>query len=166
MDTKKGEKIKIYLVFGLALILMISAYFRFIKPKIKAGRVAAPAAGAAPAQFQIPRIKPAVLQDTPDSPSPIKDDLQAVVRDIFMPMGSPLKAADPPPPEVKIIKPPPSMTLRGTIVGKKSSIAIIDNQFLRPGDRIDGYRVARIGKKDVILYSGDRKIRLEILKNE
>ena len=61
---------------------------------------------------------------------------------------------------------PPSFNLKGTITGGKTSIAIIDEEFVRLGDWVKGYQVVMIGKKKVRLDSGMEKIVLEILKNE
>jgi hypothetical protein len=60
----------------------------------------------------------------------------------------------------------PVFELKGTIVGRQRPIAIIDDRFVRTGDYINDYQVAHIGKKEVILASGDKKIKLEMRKND
>ena len=122
-------------------------------------------------ELAIPRINSSLLQETPDIEPTVNDDLKTVIRDIFMPLedrSRPLKETEDPQPEPEssIPRPLPSFKLRGTIVGKKGSIAIINDQFLRQGDWIGEFQVAEIGKKDVLLDSGDQKIILEILNNE
>jgi len=183
MAQKKGEKIKLVLVTALSLVLLFSFYFRFIHAKVKATEMdsssASPSgsgmASSSPLailkKLPIPKGIPADLQRLPDYNPAIPDDLHTVIRDIFLPLASNSKPATGVEAVVKeqappIPKPPPSFKLRGTVVGKETSMAIIDDQFLRQGDWIGEFRVAEIRKKDVLLESGDQKIVLEILKNE
>jgi IS30 family transposase len=108
---------------------------------------------------------------------PVNESLPVVLRDIFAPLKSPKKVKSRPtaplksrkkarrrPTEQKPSRPPPSLKLRGTIVGGQRPIAIINDQFVRIGDWIGEYRVVRIGKTEVLLNSGDRKIELEMVK--
>lgn len=96
------------------------------------------------------------------------DHLPASIRDIFSPLNSPPRAEKTS--EEKEVErsdpPPPSFTLKGTIVGGRNPIAIIDDQFVRPGDWVGEYRVVKIGKKEVVLDSDYGQVVLEILKNE
>ncbi len=55
------------------------------------------------------------------------------------------------------------MTLKGTIVGGKRPIAIINDRFVRMGDRIGDYQVVEIDKDRVTLRSGIYEIVLEVL---
>ena len=166
MAGKKSEQIKRYIVIGLALVLVISLYFRFIHAKVK--NSADPVPSALPlAPLNIPLIKWKNQQNAQSPESHDHNYLQDFVRDIFSPLKPPVTTKNQtkkqePPQE----KPAPTFKLKGTIVGGKNPIAIIDNQFVRTGDSIGEYRVARIGKKEVLLDSGDKKITLEILKNE
>jgi hypothetical protein len=188
MAGKKGDKIKIVFVIVLSMILVISFYFRFIHAKVKdkEGLMNNPSAeqrdmhnrpggpGRKPLTayggLNIPKINIAALQKIQDLKPAVNDDLQTVIRDIFIPIVSssiPSKAIETQSePEPSVPKPPPSFKLRGTIVGKRGSIAIIDDRFLRKGDWIGEFQVAEIRKKNVLLDSGDQKITLEILKNE
>ena len=61
---------------------------------------------------------------------------------------------------------PPTFRLRGTIVGGERPLAIIDDRFVRVGDRIGDYNVIRIRKKDVLLMSDRTKLHLEIQKRD
>jgi hypothetical protein len=168
MVVKGGEKIKIYLVIALSIIFVISFYFRFIQANTNESKLSVhPQIPSA--RLNIPKIDPVLLRDTQDQNVKISDESQTVLRDIFSPVHTPSRAAekkDLPQSEPVAPTPLPSFRLKGTIVGPKGSIAIIDNQFLRSGDRIGRYRVAKIGKKNVLLDSGDRTILLEILKND
>lgn len=188
MADKKGEKIKIMVVVALSLILVISFYFRFIHtspaspgvqqdpakgrgeiPIRTGGRDLHPSDG--PGERDMPGRHRAGTPEVEEFIPGLPGNLQTVVRDIFMPLVSGPRPSQEPAleekkPEPSIPKPPPSFKLRGTIVGKESSIAIIDDRFLRQGDWIGEFQVAEIRKKDVLLDSGDRTIILEIMKNE
>lgn len=168
MAVKSGEKIKIYLIIALSIIFIISFYFRFIQANAKEAKTS-DSPQILPERLVIPKIDPALLQDDQDQDAETNDEPQTVMRDIFspsLPPASPAKEKPLQQPEKVKEKPVPLFKLKGTIVGREGSIAIIDNRFLRSGDWIEGYRVAKIGKKNVLLDSGDRKIILEILKNE
>ena len=70
------------------------------------------------------------------------------------------------PTEQKSLKPALSLKLRGTIVGGGEPIAIINDQFMRKGDRIDGFNVVKIGKKEVLLRSANDELKLKLIDNE
>jgi len=57
------------------------------------------------------------------------------------------------------------MTLKGTIVGGKNTLAIINDRFVRLRDWIDDYQIVKITKDRVFLQSEHRDIILEILKD-
>jgi len=91
--------------------------------------------------------------------------LQSVVKDIF---AEPVRPEPPQPASEENqgeeeLKPPPPMTLKGTIVGGKRPIAIINDRFVRMGDRIGDYQVVEIDKDRVTLRSGIYEIVLEVL---
>lgn len=168
MAVKRGEKRKIYIAMVLSGIFVVSFYFRFIHANAKEVKPSDPPQIPS-ARLVIPKIDPALLQDDQIQDSKTSAESQTVLRDIFSPIlppESPTKETPLGQPETVTPKPIPSFKLKGTIVGQEGSIAIIDNRFLRSGDWIGGYRVAKIGKKNVLLDSGDRTILLEILKNE
>ena len=62
--------------------------------------------------------------------------------------------------------PAPTLKLSGTIVGGERPIAIINNQLIRLGDWIEGFKVVKIGKTEVLLDSGISKIVVALVKNE
>jgi len=51
-------------------------------------------------------------------------------------------------------------------VGGERALAIIDDQFVRVGDRIGDYSVVTIRKKDVLLMSESSKLHLEIQRRD
>ena len=176
MQGKKGEQIKVYIIIGLALVAAIVGYFRFIhkKPIRDADRTPStvPIALSDAPQVEIKDTRNARWREPP-----VNESLPVVLRDIFVPLKSPKKARKRPtaplkspeeaqsqPTEQKPSKPPPSLKLSGTIVGGDWPIAIINDQFVRIGDWIGEYKVVRIGKTEVVLDSGDRKIELEMVK--
>jgi type II secretory pathway component PulC len=59
-----------------------------------------------------------------------------------------------------------SLKLKGVIVGDKHSIAIINDKFVRTGERINGYRVVRIAEKEVLLKSGNKTVKLRLANND
>ena len=59
-----------------------------------------------------------------------------------------------------------SLKLKGVIVGGKHSIAIINDKFVRTGERINGYRVLQIAEKEVLLKSGNKTIKLRLANND
>lgn len=68
------------------------------------------------------------------------------------------KTPPPPPP------PPPTVVLKlnGTILGGENPIAIINNQFVRTGEWIGGYRIVKIDKYKVLLSSNNHQKVLEV----
>jgi type II secretory pathway component PulC len=59
-----------------------------------------------------------------------------------------------------------SLKLKGVIVGANHSLAIINDKFVRTGERINGYRVIRIGEKEVLLRSGNKTVKLRLASND
>ena len=145
-------------------MLIIGAYFRFIHAKVRRGKDVA--ASTAPlAQLNVPLINKEKPKNKRSGGSSVDQYLVASIRDIFSPPESSTdkeslskKETD----EEKVS----SFTLKGTIVGGERPIAIINDKFVRTGDWIGEYKVARIGKKEVLLDSDGEKVVLEIMKNE
>lgn len=165
MAEKKSNRIKIYITIGLALVLVVNGYFRLIHAKTKrSGRSSTPQPSLA--SINIPKIL-TKLQQVKPSESDRFDVRQYAVRDIFAEPVRPVPPAQPAPKEdqmEEIPEPPPPMTLKGTIVGGKRPIAIINDRFLRMGDRIGDYQIVEIDKDKVKLSSGNNDIVLEVLK--
>ncbi len=167
MAGKKSEKIKLYITLGLALVLIISGYFRVIRPRIKtvakavASRPAAPVVQIPKAPVEAPRKKEKTKKKF--NPAYV---MSSMVRDIFAEpeMTAPVVKEEIPEKEEKKPALPP-VTLKGTIVGGEHPIAIINGRFFRTGDWIGDYQVARIDKDEVLLSAGNHAVVLEVLKN-
>jgi len=160
----------IYVVVVLAVALVVNGYFRIVRGKTDSAPGSPPVpAQQTPAVQEVPGINIGPAKTGPGKKSfqpSLNADLFAAARNIFAPMVVPQKAQPPALPEPEKEKPVPQFKLRGTIVGGKNPIAIIDNEFVRTGDWIGDFQVVMIGKKTVELVSGDKAITLEILKNE
>ena len=173
MAAEKREKIKLMIVIGLSVVFVTIAYFRFM-PRKESLSVAAPAASVADSRVAIPKIE---IKNRQIDPAPTSSDIimqRFVKRDIFSPLNIPIpekaekkpvaqKPANEPPPEPMSL---PSLKLGGTIVGGDQPIAIINDQFVRTGETISGFKVVQIEKFAVQLASGKRTIRLEMIDND
>jgi type II secretory pathway component PulC len=165
MSKKKKEKIKIYVVTVLTLVLMVLAYFRFIHKEstvvanIEPGTELHAGVDVLQAKIGNPaaNVQPYLAS--------AKEPARAFIRDIFAPV-KPLPQKKRQPAEQKPAKPPPSLTLRGTIVGGGKPIAIINDKILRQGDRIDGFKVVKIGKKEVLLRSTRDQLELKLTDHD
>jgi hypothetical protein len=163
IKNKTGfEKIKLYLVIMLAIVLVISFYFRFIHAKVTENRKTEPVTSTVQS-IDLPRVERETVEKGPVY-EPVRRRLsQRVIRDIFSPLHTTEKAAesatardnDSSEKNLEII-------LRGTITGKDGAIAIINNKFVRQGDYVGVYRVAYIGEKHVLLESNGVKVKLEL----
>ncbi len=78
---------------------------------------------------------------------------------------------------VKILESPPlsdqekmnisqELNFTGSILSSKSAVAIINNEFIHVGDKVNGYKVASISEQQVTLDTGRGKIILEIMTHE
>ena len=160
----KKERIKLYIVIGLAFVAMVVAYFRFIHEKPASEEDTTPTTSST--QLTIPQVAGANLDEPLSCPAPgtvAKKPLDVVIRDVFTPLKVPVLAAGQTT-EQEPQKPVPVFELRGTIVGGERPMAIINDQFVRTDDVIYEYKVVSIGKTSVLLDSGKRKIELEMVK--
>jgi hypothetical protein len=164
MAEAKNNRIKVYIVIGLAVVLAISVYFRFVHGKV-AAHTSQGSSEATFVQLDVPQVSTEDPQNAQRRESFVHEYLHTAIRDLFSPLNSPLNQQSPSE-EQGLREPSPSLKLKGTIVGGKKPIAIINDQFVRMGDRIGEYRVVRIGKKEVLLDSGNGRVVLEILKND
>jgi len=120
------------------------------------------------------------------SVQPFKPDIP----DIFMPYVSekiiPIKENEKEKPKllsnavkklVKILESPPlsdpekmsisqDLNFTGSILSRNSAVAIINNEFIHVGDKVNGYKVASISEKQVTIDTGRGKIILEIMTHE
>ncbi len=168
MPTDKHEKIKFWIVIGLALIMVIVAYFRFWHKK---GIAAPDRLAAAPSQTE--HVATEITSDRqPDeqvNDRPPAVALPTVKRDIFRPVRIPSAAAvrtQKNKPAKSKPTPIPIFKLGGTVVSEGESIAIINGRFLRPGDSIAAFKVVRIETDKVQLVSGKKNIELKMINEE
>jgi hypothetical protein len=115
---------------------------------------------------------------------------QPVIPDIFKPDVSekiiPIKEKEKEKPKllsnavkkfVKILESPPlsdqekmnisqELNFTGSILSSKSAVAIINNEFIHVGDKVNGYKVASISEQQVTIDTGRGKIILEIMTHE
>ena len=161
MASANAEQFKLYLVYALAAILCISVYVRFVHSRLWNRRTDA----ALPAAIVSMSISSKQLNQSeePQGMTAVEEPPPFVTRDIFAPLKS-LTARKAQTEERE--EQPPTFKLRGTIVGGKRPLAIIDDRFVRVGDRIGDYSVIRIRKKDVLLMSERTKLHLEIQKRD
>ena len=166
-QSKSAGRIKIYLIVGLALVLAALVY-RYLHARAARNRsISPPPATATVSEMpQLPDLYPERQKKTQGKQSDIRELRRLFVRDIFAPAKSLPKARRPTmkgQPAQRQVK---SLKLKGVIVGGKHSIAIINDKFVRTGERINGYRVVRIAEKEVLLKLGNRTIKLRLASND
>jgi len=164
MPEKKNKPIQIYIVIGLSLVLVIMGYFRFIHNKsISEDDHTLPAAG--PANFDIALIAIDKPQKNSMHALPANKPLSIYIRDIFVPLKSQADAEIQSTRQTPSTIPVLSLKLKGTIVGGRIPIAIINDQFVRVDDVIANYKVVKIVENRVFLTSGNHQKVLEVLNN-
>lgn len=168
LKEKAGDRIRIYLVVGLALVLAALVYRHFkAKPS---GNAALPPLSVTKGVAEVADLPPlhtGSLQKTEQASSKAKELRRDSLRDIFAPMR-PMKKAE----RGIVMKgqprahKAPSLKLKGVIFSGGNSVAIINDKLLRLGESIDGYQVVRIEEKEVFLRSGNSTFKLELAKND
>ena len=166
-QSKSTGRIKIYLVVGLALVLAALVY-RYLHARAAQNRsISSPPATATVSEMpELTDLYPKKQQKTQVERSNIRELRRLSLRDIFAPGKSmprakrPIKKGKPAERQVKSLK------LKGVIVGGKHSIAIINDKFVRTGERINGYKVVRIAEKEVLLRSGSKTVKLRLASND
>ena len=164
MSKERSDKIRMIVLMGLAAVLMVALYFRFIH------KGSAEATGGDPAEtladrIVIPEVDFDALQANRLLGRAVRRVLRDPVRDIFVPGGA-LGTDESPSPDAGSSQSIASLKLKGVVTGGESPLALINDRFVRTGDNIDGYRVVRIEKKEVFLDSGIEIFRLEIRKHD
>ncbi|MGD8254150.1 MAG: hypothetical protein PVJ11_05835 [Syntrophobacterales bacterium] len=166
-QSKSTGRIKMYLVVGLALVLAALVY-RYLHARAARNRsISPPPATATVSEMpELTDLYPERQQKTQVAQSNIRELRRLSLRDIFAP-GKPLSRARRPTkkgqPAQHQVK---SLKLKGVIVGANHSLAIINDKFVRTGERINGYRVIRIGEKEVLLRSGNKTVKLRLANND
>lgn len=165
MSEKKSDQIKIYIVLGLALVMVILGYFRFIHKKADPNETEGhPPVASSDAGLNITERIAKNLQNNYWYKKTTDKPLGILKRDIFVNLNS-LNEAENRSGGNSTSNPASTLKLRGTIVGGKNPIAIINDQFVRIGDWIDEYKLVMIGKREVLLASGNKKIKVEMLES-
>lgn len=167
-QRKPTDRIKIYLVVGLGLVLAASAY-RYVKTKAaRSGNLAPTPATATFADIpDLSLLNNGSLQTTRLAKTNVREARRDSVRDVFAPLRAlPRGKSVGPTKGGPTQKRTTTLKLRGVIVGGNNSIAIINDKFVRIGERIDGYKVVRIEEKEVLLRSGNKTLKLELASNE
>ena len=165
MPKKTADQIKIYIVIGLLLSFAIVGYFRIFHGKTHPEATNTSLANSTADEFEMQVVEPVTWQQADWHARLAAEPLRPINRDIFFP-AKPLKRIKSQPTMEKSPMPAPKLKLRGTVVGAEKPIAIIDDQFIRTNEWIAGYKVVWIGKKMVVLDSGEKKLVLEMLQND
>jgi len=161
MENSAREKIKLYMVVVLAVIFIAVGYYRFFYDKKKSQ----PTAAATPdIQLTVPELAASGSLPEGRPAAPVAVERPRAIRDIFS-SGEAIPA-DNATEESPLAPMPPSFSLKGTIVAGRHPIAVINNRFVRAGDRIDGYRVVKIDKKKVWLQLGSHKFEVETMPHD
>lgn len=166
-QRKPTARIKIYLVLGLGLVLAALAY-RYAKTKaVRTGNFApTPAAATISDIPDLSLFNKESFKTTRLAKSNVREPRRDSVRDVFAPLRSLPRGTSKPSRSRGTQRRTTSLKLRGVIVGGNNSIAIINDKFVRIGERIDGYKVVRIEAKKVFLKSGNKTLKLELASNE
>jgi len=162
-QRKPTDRIKIYLMVGLGLVLAALAY-RYVKTKAaRTGNLAPTPATATFADIpDLSLLNRESLQTTRLTKANVRESRRDSVRDVFAPLRSLPRGKSGPKKRRSTQGRTTSLKLKGVIVGGNNSIAIINDKFVRIGERIDGYKVVRIEEKQVFLRSGNKTLKLEL----
>jgi hypothetical protein len=160
---KKPERVKIYLIVALSIVLIVVVYFRFFHKKKT--HAAVPARYKAQvARLVVPQVQ---LPNAPRAKQPegaAPEANRAMTRDIFKPLKAPPPKKEIQQTKQKPSKPTVSLKLKGTILGGEKPIAVINDRFVHTGDWIAEYQVVRIAKDEVALTSDAHQMVLKVLK--
>ena len=88
MPAQKSDQMKIYIIVGLAVILLISAYFRFVHKKPAGGAGGPATSGTASTRHVAPKLELDIPQPAKDDRSALDELVGWVIRDIFSPIRS------------------------------------------------------------------------------
>jgi hypothetical protein len=164
MAGNKKDQVKMYILLGLSMVLLVVVYFRFAHKKSGQEGTLEPSTAAA-AHLEIPEVEFDSLPTGRWVGLPVPRVPRDPVRDLFMPGRGSVEAESEgsgTPGSVSVA----SLKLRGVVMGGKKPVALINDEFLRPGDRISDYQVIRIEEKEVLLDSGIDIFRLRIEKRD
>ena len=167
MPAKKGDRIRIGIVIGLSVVLASVVALRYFKSKTAKGTIVPIVVETkpAPTRLAMPEMPPSHLKGPAlqEEQRP-RLDAPLLARDIFRPTAPPQKRKKLARSKAAHTRTVPTFQLKGTITGGAEPLAIIDDRFLRRGDVIKNYTVARIDGDKVVLRSDDHEINLEVYK--
>ncbi|MDF1590181.1 MAG: hypothetical protein P1P89_01600 [Desulfobacterales bacterium] len=172
-----SEKIKLYLVIALALVAAVVAYFRFIHKRTEPVTPATVAGTPSPqTQFDLDPAKTAQSQRPRVSRPALTEPLRMDIRDIFAPLRMPPKPKPVVQPKPQVLSkpmekapvvappaPPLNVELKGTVVGGNEPLAIINDKFVRLGEKVGDYQVVGITPSAVYLESGKHRKVLQVI---
>ena len=162
MPSKKSEKVKIYIIIGLLFVAAMVAYFSFIHKQKDpdSGIAKLPPQEVKFDVSQIQKTKPKKrLQETGLS---VNASLSNNIRDIFTPVQLPTES-DPLMPVEASPAPIGVLELKGIIIGGNKPMAVINDKFVRMGEKIGEYQIVKIDPNEVVLRSGSHEKVLRVL---
>ncbi len=173
MPEKNSERIKVYIVLGLTLVLVFVVYTRFSHKK-GTGDEDQMLSTVSPSSLEVPQVELNASQTAPLHRLSVQESARAPARDIFTPPGLSAKAAGQAGQSsqkshhlgTREAMSRASLKLRGVMRGGDRPVALINDRFVHTGDRINEYKVISIGVKEVLLDSGMQTVRLRILNHE
>lgn len=175
-EEKKNETVKIYITIGLAIIMVVLCYFRFIHKK-DTREVEIITYSPPVTELDVPDVKTKIMktefwrkQTQGETLPELKRDIFVNVKSLSNPeneflINSPEKSENGIA-AIRFLPSDPELELMGTVVGGKNPIAIINDRFVRVGDLIDEYKLVSIEKKEVVLDIDGKTVKVEMLKNE
>jgi len=162
MNTENSEKIKLYIVIGLLIVAGIVAYFRFFYKNEDADSKSnlLTTQGIAFDISKIQDIKP--IKKPQKFQWPSNGTSSNTIRDIF----AKAELAASPDSRTQVNGSNDSigvLELKGIIMGGNQPMAVIDDKFIKIGERIGDYQLVKIGSNEVVLQSNSDKKILRIL---
>jgi hypothetical protein len=161
MAVKIAEKHKLYVLIIMVFIAVVIGYFRFLHPSAATGKQT-PASEPTGVQADDLSAVPGPTQVQSRRPAQRSVPQLQISRNIFEPAG-PLPVSAMPPTAPSVPAAEVDITLSGTIIGDHSSIAIINNQFMRRGQKLGKCQIMRITADRVYLACGDEQRVLDIV---
>lgn len=155
-----SEKHKLCILMVMLCIAALVAHFRFFRTSATTENPQAPAQTNGPQGATF--ASPSVPMQSNGRATAEKDQITSPIsRNIFEPAG-PLPVAPVPPPKAMHAA-SVQMSLRGTILGGNLAMAIINDQFMRQGQKVGKYRITRITPDKVYLTAGEERRCLTVL---
>jgi len=162
VQIEKNERAKVYLILALGVIFCLVGYFRFFYRTSNQTTGASPVIAPTAEALVVPAIS-VPSQGTNVQEPAAQEMVRDTVRDIFAPGRSVEPREDTSRGQAEAAPHQQQLTLSGMIYSVRNPVAIINGQFLHTGDRIGGYKIVRIGPKEVCMTADDREIVLRVV---